>query len=238
MQESPADRPDGLARRAWHDGMVAITPLMVGVAPFGLIFGVTAAGSAVGAGLGYASSIIIFGGAAQLAMVRLIDVDAAIATIVITGLVINSRHMMYSAALTPAFRAFPRAARWGLPYVMTDQAFAVSITRYEDAADPVYRRWFFAGAGISMWVLWQITSAAGVLIGAQLPERWSLDFAVPLVFLALLAVAIKGRATAVAAVVGGVAAVLAQDAPYQLWMIIGAVCGIVAGMATERWAAR
>ena len=221
-------------RQALRDGVIAVAPLLVGVAPFGLIFGVTAAASAVGAGLGYASSIIIFGGAAQLAMVQLIDTEAAIATVVVTGLVINSRHMMYSAALTPAFRDFPRRAQFVLPYLLTDQAFAVSVTRYQDVEDPTYRRWFYTGAGLGLWVTWQISSGAGVLIGTQIPESWSLEFASPLVFLGLLALAVRTPPKAVAAVVGGVAAILAQNVPYQLWMIIGAMAGVVAGIAAER----
>jgi 4-azaleucine resistance transporter AzlC len=221
-------------RQALRDGLIAVTPLLVGVAPFGLIFGVTAAGSAVGASLGYASSLIIFGGAAQLAVVQLIDTEAAIATVVVTGLVINSRHMMYSAALTPYFREFSPRARLVLPYLMTDQAFAVSITRYQEIADPVYQRLFYTSAGLGLWGTWQITSALGVLIGAQIPDSWSLDFAIPLVFLALLAGAVRSRPTAAAALVGGLVAVLAQDAPYQLWMIIGAAAGVAAGIAVER----
>jgi predicted branched-subunit amino acid permease len=71
-------------------------------------------------------------------------------------------------------------------------------------------------------------------VGAQLPESWSLDFAVPLVFVALLAVAVRSRPAAAAALVGGIVAVAAQDAPYQLWMIIGAVSGVVAGVFTDR----
>ncbi len=221
-------------RTAFRDGVLAGAPLLVGIVPFGLIFGVTAAGSAVGAGLGFATSIIIFGGAAQLAVVQLIDGDAAIATVVITGLVINSRHVMYSAAMTPYFSEFPSRSRFVLPYLLTDQAFAVSITRYQEVEDPTYRRWFYTGAAMALWVAWQITTGAGVLIGAQLPERWSLDFAIPLVFLALMAAAVRTRPALVAALVGGVVAVLAQDAPYQLWMMIGAVSGVAAGMTAER----
>ena len=221
-------------RLALRDGAVAVLPLLVGVAPFGLIFGVTAAASTVGVGLGFAMSSIIFGGAAQLAVVQLIDAKAAIATVVITGLVINSRHMMYSAALTPYFRDFSLRARLSLPYLLTDQAFAVSITRYQDVEGPAYRRWFYFGAGASLWLTWQITTGAGVLIGAQIPERWSLEFAIPLVFLGLLGVAVHSRPTAAAALVGGAVAVLAQDAPYQLWMFIGALAGVIAGITTEK----
>ena len=222
--------------KAYRDGVVGVVPLVVGVAPFGFIFGVIAAGSSVGAGLGYATSLIIFGGAAQLAVVQLLDTDAAIATVILTGLVINSRHMMYSAALSPHFRELSPRARLGVPYLLTDQAFAVSITRFVGDTDPTYRRRFFVGGGLTLFSTWQLTSAAGVLIGAQVPESWSLDFAIPLVFLALLAVAVRNRPAAVAAVVGGAVAVLAHDAPYQLWMIIGAGSGVVAGITAERLA--
>ena len=156
-------------RTAFRDGVLAGAPLLVGIVPFGLIFGVTAAGSAVGAGLGFATSIIIFGGAAQLAVVQLIDGDAAIATVVITGLVVNSRHVMYSAAMTPYFSEFPSRSRFVLPYLLTDQAFAVSITRYQEVEDPTYRRWFYTGAAMALWVAWQITTGAGVLIGGTTP---------------------------------------------------------------------
>jgi branched-subunit amino acid transport protein len=150
------------------DGMRSVAPLLVGVVPFGLIFGVTAAGSAVGGGLGYASSVIIFAGAAQLATVQLITAGSAAAVVIATALVINARHLMYSAALAPHFREFPASWRLALPFILTDQAFAVSITRYETESDPDYRRWFFFGGAISLWVTWQVTTAAGVLLGASI----------------------------------------------------------------------
>ena len=225
---------NNVPRTAIRDGLVAVSPLLVGVIPFGLILGVTAAGTAIGGGLGFATSIIIFGGAAQLTVIGLIESQAAVATLVITGIVINSRHMMYSAALAPYFRDFSPRARWALPYILTDQAFALSILRFEQVEDPVYRRWFYIGVAMTLWVTWQITTIIGVLVGAQLPRSWSLDFAVPLVFVALLALAVKTRPSLVAAVVGGVVAVAAQDAPYQLWMIIGTAAGVAAGVLAER----
>ncbi|MCP4248354.1 MAG: branched-chain amino acid ABC transporter permease [bacterium] len=216
------------------DGMRSVVPLLVGVVPFGLIFGVTAAGSAVGGGLGYASSVIIFAGAAQLATVQLITAGSAAAVIIATALVINARHLMYSAALAPHFREFPARWRLALPYILTDQAFAVSITRYETESDPDYKRWFFFGGAISLWVTWQVTSAAGVLLGASIPESWSLDFAIPLVFLALLVPALGDRPSVVAALVGGLVALAANDVSYNLGLLIGALSGIAAGVIAER----
>ncbi len=225
---------NNVPRNAVRDAVVAVAPLLVGVIPFGLILGVTAASTAIGGGLGYATSLIIFGGAAQLTVIGLIETQAAVATLVVTGIVINSRHMMYSAALAPYFQDFSPRARWILPYILTDQAFALSVLRFEQVEDPVYRRWFYVGVAMTLWTTWQVTSIIGVLVGAQLPRSWSLDFAVPLVFVALIVLAVKTRPSLVAAVVGGTVAVLAQDAPYQLWMIIGTPTGVAAGVVAER----
>jgi branched chain amino acid efflux pump len=219
---------------AARDGMLAVSPLLLGVVPFGLIFGVTAAASVAGGALGAVMSIAIFGGAAQFATVDLFNAAAAGLVIVATGLIINSRHVMYSAALAPAFSEFPRPWRIALPYLLTDQAFAISIVRFETDRDPRSRRWFYLGGAASLWVTWQATTAIGILFGTVIPEAWSLDFAIPLVFLGLLVPTLKDRPAVVAALVGGVAAVLAWHAPYHLGLMIGAVCGVIAGTVAER----
>lgn len=223
-----------IRRRALTDGIRAFAPLLIAVLPFGLVFGIVAAGSEVGPWLGGATSFVIFAGAAQLATLQLIDAGAAGAVVIATALVINARHLMYSAALAPAFREFPRGARVALPYLLTDQAFALSIVRFGEVDDPAYRRWFFTGAGLSLWVPWQIFTVAGIVLGAQVPASWSLDFAIPLMFVILLVPTIKGRPELIAALVGATVALIAAGAPYGLGLIIGAVCGVLAGVVANR----
>jgi predicted branched-subunit amino acid permease len=142
--------------------------------------------------------------------------------------------LMYSAALAPTFKDFPPLSRLLLPYLLTDQAFAVSIARYADVADPVYRRHFYTGAAAALWVTWQITTIIGVAVGAQVPDSWSLDYAVPLMFLALLVPMLTTRPALVAAVVGGGIATIAHAAPYHTGLMIGALAGVAAGVAAER----
>jgi 4-azaleucine resistance transporter AzlC len=207
---------------------------MIGVIPFGLVFGIVAAGSSVGSWLGGSTSVIIFAGAAQLATLQLIDAGVAGAVVIATALVINARHLMYSAALAPHFQEFPAIARFTLPYVMTDQAFAVSIVRYGEVTDPVYEQWYFTGAAMTLWITWQISTVAGIVLGAQVPASWSLDFTIPLIFLVLLVPAIKSRTELIAALIGGGVAVAAAGAPYGLGLMIGAVSGVIAGVIAQR----
>lgn len=211
-----------------------MAPLLVGVIPFGLILGVAAAASSIGTMLGWATSPIIFAGAAQLVTIELTNAGAAAAVVIATALVVNARHLMYSAALADHFRAFPTRWRYGLPYLMTDQAFAVSITRYATTDDPVYKRWFFLGAGLGLWAPWQVVTAVGAVLGAQVPESWSLDFAIPLVFLVLLTLSVRDRPGLVAAVVGATAAIAGRGIPYRLGLIVAAMVGIAAGVIVER----
>ena len=216
------------------DGARAVSPLLLAIVPFGLVLGVTAAATVVGGVLGIATSSIIFAGAAQLVTVQLLDAGTSIFVVILTALVVNVRHLMYSAALAPHFNEFPRRARWMLPYLLTDQAFALSIARYETTDDPLYKRWYFVGAGLTLWIFWQIATVAGVLLGAQIPDSLGLSFAIPLVFLALLIPVVQTRPGLLAAVVGGLVAVAAADAPYGLGLVIGSLAGISSGVAAEQ----
>jgi 4-azaleucine resistance transporter AzlC len=184
--------------------------------------------------LGIATSSIIFAGAAQLVTVQLLDAGTSLFVVILTALVVNVRHLMYSAALAPHFSEFPRRSRLLLPYLLTDQAFALSSVRYETTDDPLYKRWYFTGAGSTLWVFWQISTVVGVVLGAQIPDSLGLSFAIPLVFLALLIPVVQTRPGLLAAVVGGLVAVAAFDAPYGLGLVIGALAGITAGVAAEQ----
>jgi 4-azaleucine resistance transporter AzlC len=210
-------------------------PLLVGIVPFGLLVGVTAASTEIGGLLGSLTSVIIFAGAAQLATIELIDQGAAALVVIATGLVINSRHLMYSVALAGPFGEFPRRWRLALPYLLTDQSFVLSATRWEAETSPRYRRWFFLGTGLGLWLPWQATTLTGVLVGTEVPESWSLEFAVPLVFLGLLTAGLKNPASVAAAATGGVVAVAAAGMPWNLGLIVAIGAGVGTGVLVRRW---
>jgi 4-azaleucine resistance transporter AzlC len=222
-------------RTAFSSGISAMAPLLLGIVPFGLIFGVAAVESGVGAGAGIGLSVFVFAGAAQLATVELVGSDTAPAVIVATALIINARHLMYSASLAPQFTGLGRLGRIGVAYLLTDQGYAVSITEYRKHPMSTRQRVaFYLGAAVALWVTWQACTIIGIVLGAGVPEEWSLDFAVPLVFLALLVPAITDRSSAAAAAAAGIIAALAAGLPLNLGIMAGATAGIVAGVVTER----
>ena len=226
--------PESLRRDAFVAGVRSILPITLGVIPFGVIAGVAAVEAGLAAGQAIALSPMVFAGAAQLATADLIGRDAAPVVIVLTALVINARFAMYSASLAPELRGIGPARKALAAYLLTDQAFAVSIVHFDrEGGDLDTRVAFYFGAAAPLWVIWQTTSIIGVFIGSGVPPGWSLDFAIPLVFMALLVPAVRDRGTRVAAAVAGLAAVALVGLPLNLGLLAAAALGIAAGIIAE-----
>ncbi|MXR51374.1 branched-chain amino acid ABC transporter permease [Halovenus sp. WSH3] len=218
-------------------GVRTTTPVMLGVIPFGLVAGAAAVGAGLSLLQAIALSVVVFAGASQLAMIELLGQDATLLVVVGTALIINSRLVMYSASLAPHFTSESRRWRGLMAYIMTDQAFALSVTRYAEGMDDVTRRrWYYLGTAAPLWVVWQICTVVGVAVGASVPGWLPLRFAVPLTFLALLVPAVQTRAHATAAVVGGGVATAGATIPYNLGLVLGALLGVAAGTLVARTA--
>jgi len=227
---------DTLQRQEFMAGVKAELPIVVGVIPFGLIFGAVAISAGIPAPLAQSMSVIIFAGSAQFIVAGLIDVGAPLLILLMTTLVVNLRHLLYSASLAEHVRFLPLRWKMLLAYLMTDEAYAVTIIHYTgDESSPERRHWFFLGAGLALWVSWQATTALGILLGARIPPSWSLDFALPVTFIAIVVPALRERPHIGAALAAGVAAVVAHEMPYQLGLIAATMTGILVGLALERY---
>ncbi len=210
-------------------------PILVGVAPFGMIYGVLALTAGLNAATAQAMSSVVFAGSAQFMTVQLLAQNTPLLVVALTGFVINLRHALYSASVAPYLRHLPGRWKALLAYLLTDEAYAVVITRYQGKEHPgPTDHWYFLGAGLALWTTWQISTGVGIFLGTQVPESWQLDFALPLTFVALVVPALKDRAALLAALAGGVMALLAYGMPFKLGLIVAAFVGIIAGMLGER----
>lgn len=222
------------ARADAVDGVRAISPFLLGIVPFGLVYGVTAVDQGLPPTVVAAMSAVVFAGAAQLAAVDLLARGAPAVVVVTTILVVNLRYPMYAASIAPHFRAFSSRWRALCAYLMTDQAYAVALTEFREHESTADRRkWFYVGAAVTLWVAWQASTITGVLLGAQVPPGLSLEFAIPLTFLALLVPNVTGRSSALAAAVGGVGTVLGTNLPYDVSLVVAALVGVLAATALD-----
>jgi branched chain amino acid efflux pump len=213
-------------------------PILLGVVPFGMIYGLLAVGAGLPSFTAQAMSSIVFAGSAQFIATQLIREGSPAGVVILTVFVVNLRHALYSASVAPYLKHLRRRWKLLLAYLLTDEAYAVAASRYVrdgTRADPSpHRHWYFLGAGVTLWAAWQWSTAVGVFLGGQVPARWSLDFTLALTFIALVFPTLKDRASVASAAAAGALAVLAFRLPYKLGLLIAAVAGIAVGLAVER----
>jgi 4-azaleucine resistance transporter AzlC len=208
-------------------------PLLLGVVPFGMIYGVLALGAGLSPFPAQAMSSVIFAGSAQFMTAQLAGSATPWLVMVITVFVINLRHALYSASLAPYLRGLSPLWKGLLAYLLTDEAYAVTITRYLRGGDLGHAHWYFFGAGLTLWSSWQASTAVGIFLGTQLPTGWMLDFSLALTFIALVVPRLKDRPAVLAALSAGLVALAAYGLPYKLGLILAALVGIVVGTWSE-----
>jgi predicted branched-subunit amino acid permease len=213
-------------------GVRGALPILIGVIPFAMISGV----AAVSVGLTFfetlGMSVIVFAGASQLAVFQLMSIGSPWIIMVLTAWVINLRFMMYSATLAPYLQKLSVGQKALVAYMLSDQAFGISVSHFV-ANEKVSHRWYYFGAALTVWVAWQISAIIGSLLGALVPASWGFDFAFPLSFMALMFAALRDYPTVVAALVGGIIAVLAKGLPYNTGLVLAMSLGIAAGYFAE-----
>jgi predicted branched-subunit amino acid permease len=211
--------------------MRAMAPPLVGVVPFGLVTGVVSTAAGLTPLETMVMSVATFSGIVHVVSAQLYAAGAPLAVIVATAAVLSLRLVMYSAGLAPWLAHLP--VRWKLviAYCLTDHAYALSVVEFTHHPDRGNRHWYIAGGGAIAWVVWGVAVGAGVVVGAQVPPAWGLDFTFALTFLALLMVVLQDRPGVAAAVVGGIAAILAFHLPLKLGLIVAALTGVAAGTA-------
>jgi predicted branched-subunit amino acid permease len=213
-------------------GAQGALPILIGVIPFAMISGVAAASVGLTLFETVGMSVIVFAGASQLAVFQLIGLGSPWIIMVLTAWVINLRFTMYSATLAPYLQKLSVWQKALLAYMLSDQAFGVSLSHFV-TNEKVNHRWFFFGAALTIWVAWQISAIIGALLGALVPASWGFDFAFPLSFMALMFGALRDRPTVVAALAGGLIAVLAKNLPYNTGLVLAIFLGIAAGTLAE-----
>lgn len=222
-------------KKSFFAGARDVSPILLGVVPFGLITGVVGVNVGMSELETIGTSLIIFAGASQLVAMQLMAEHASIAVIIMTGLVINARMLMYSASIAPHLNGMHPLKKAILAYGLTDQAYAVAITRFDqDDSDTISKPLYYLGAAIVMWASFNLTTAIGAYLGAVIPAHLNLEFAIPLTFIALVVPSIKDRPALLAAAVAGVISLLANNLPFNLGLMLAAFIAIFAGYALER----
>lgn len=225
------------ARSEFWAGCRAITPLVIGAIPFGIIFGTLAASSGLSAWGAAAMSAFVFAGSSQFIALGLLASGTSLPLIILTTFVVNLRHLLYAVSLVPYVRHLPQSWRLAIGFWLTDEAFAVAIARYNQPDPSPHKHWYYLGTALFMYVNWQICTWIAITVGQLIPNaaNWGLDFAMSVTFIGMVIPYLITSPMLIAVAVAGIVSLLAHALPHQLGLIVAALTGIAAGFFCEIW---
>ena len=207
-------------------GFYDISPLLLPVVPFGIIFGAIGIELGFGPYITYATSIIIFSGASQIVFFQLLSNGASSIIAITSSSVVSTRHLLYGAVVAQYLSKLSLMWKIFLSYLLTDQAFAVSQEFFKKNSDDNYKHYHLLGAGLTLWIVWQLTTVIGILLGSIVPEELGLSFTIPLTFLALLINYFRKIDHLIVIFLSGLSSILFYDAPLKSYIILSCVISL------------
>ncbi|RZI44775.1 branched-chain amino acid ABC transporter permease [Herbaspirillum sp. HC18] len=212
-------------------------PMLVGAAPFGMIFGTLVSAGPLAAWQGQFMSMSVFAGSSQFISAGLVAGHAATLVIWLTTFIVNLRHALYAATLLPHVAHLPARWRWLLGFLMTDETFAVMNGYYSRRQETPFGHWYFLGSGVAMYINWQAWTLAGLSFGTAFPQLQSLglDYAMAATFIAIVVPQLSRLPHFGAALAAGLFAYLLKDLPYKLGLMSAVLAGVAVGLALLRW---
>ena len=212
--------------KVFFKGIIDVSPLMIPVVPFGLIFGVLAIDIGFTPLETMGMSLIVFGGASQIVLLQLFSGGASSLVIISSVGAVNSRHLLYGAVVSEHLSDLKLIWKIIISYFLIDQAFAIS-NEYLKRNENKNKYFHLVGAGATCWVIWQSTTFLGIILGAAIPEKLGLSFAVPLTFLALLVNDFRKLVNVIVITISGLVATLGYNyIPFKAYIIIAALAGL------------
>jgi 4-azaleucine resistance transporter AzlC len=211
-------------------------PMIVGILPFGLIYGALASLAGLSLGQALGMSLLVYAGSAQFIAISLLTLGSGAVVVLLTTLVVNLRHVLYSAALQPYVGRLPQRWRVPLAFGLTDETFAVVQRRYLSRGMTEHGQWYHAGVALALYLSWIGSSLVGALFGQQVPnlDGSGLDFAMLATFIGIVVPALRNQPQIAAALVAGAVALLCHAWPYKLGLMAAALSGIAVGVWLER----
>jgi predicted branched-subunit amino acid permease len=227
-------------RPAFWRGLRECSPFILIVVPFSTLFGVVARDAGLDILQVFAMSVIVIAGASQFTALSLLQEGAPVFVAILAALAVNMRMAMYSAALVPHLGATPLRLRALMAYLMVDQIFAVSVRTYESEPDmPMSDKIaYYFGCVMAVCPLWYVCTLIGAVIGKAIPPSLSLDFALPVCFIALFAPMLRTLPHLVAALTSVIAALIFSGLPWNLALVVAGLLAMAAGAQTEFWLRR
>ena len=220
-------------RRDVAAGARAMVPWLVGVVPFGLVIGVSAAHADIPALAGWLTGPLIYAGSSQVATIEMLDAGAAPVVVVVAALVINIRLILYSATMARHWRGTPWRWRFVAAYLLVDPSLAVGLDGYGRPVDRGRAHAYYLGGAVVLWVFWLAAIGIGATAGAGLPTWLHLEFVIPLFLVGATVPKLADPALRRTIFAASAVAILAFSAPLHLGIALAIAAGTTAGLTVR-----
>ena len=221
------------SRAAFRAGVMECLTLIPSYMPFGLVCGVAAVQAGLGEWGAVALAGLAFAGSSQAVLTQFLSGGAPLMIAVVSGLVVNLRMAVYSAAISPRIAGATRKERLLWAAFLVDQTFISNEARRLRGEHQHHALAFYLGCALTLWPWWVLMNAIGAFAGAKLPTSWQLDFTIPLSFVAMVVPLLKNRGQIFAALAGGTAGVALYAMPLKTGLIAACVFGTCVGMVVD-----
>ena len=225
------------SKAAFRAGILECVQLIPSYIPFGLVCGVASVQAGLGEWGAVALSAFAFAGSSQAVLTQFLSGGAPLMIAIVSGLVVNLRMAVYSAAISQRIAGASRKERVLWAAFLVDQTFISNEARHQRGEHMDHPLAFYLGCALMLWPWWVLMNAIGAFAGAKLPASWQLDFTIPLSFVAMVVPLLKSRSQILAAVAGGVAGILLYAMPLKTGLIAACVFGTCVGMLVDAWQA-
>lgn len=217
-------------------GMRDVIPIILGAVPFGLLFGALAAQWDFGLLNTMLLSILVNSGTMQVIGLNMMVLGVGWPLVAFASLIVNARHMFYSAALLPHVRKLSLGWRLAIAYGLTDQVFVLAERRYAARDESRCKHWYVMGASIALFVSWCAVTCLGYVFGDLLGDvhELGLDFAMYATYIALAASSFSNFRAVAVGVSAGLFATALVDLPYEGGMFFAIVAGVTVGLLADR----
>jgi predicted branched-subunit amino acid permease len=206
-------------------GARAMIPWLLGVVPFGLVIGISAAQADIPTFAGWLTGPLLYAGSAQVATIHLLDGGAAPVIAIVAALAINVRLVLYSGTMARHWQGMPRWWQGLAAYLLIDPSLAVGVDGYERAgASRGHLR--YLGGAVVLWVAWIASITVGATVGAGVPDALRLELVIPLFLIGEVVPRLTDRVTNRAVAVAVVVAVAGMSAPLHLGPVLAMAAGV------------
>jgi 4-azaleucine resistance transporter AzlC len=179
-------------------------------------------------------SVLVYAGSSQLIATGLFAAGVPAWSIIATTFVVNLRHLLFSAALSPYLKGWRKGELAFFAYELTDESFALHSAGFAEGMPP--KAEIFA-INVTAQLSWILGGALGAVVGGWITDvkPLALDYTLPAMFIGLLVMQIKARIEIVVAVLTGLLAVALTLGGFGRWsVIVATLFGATLGVVLER----